>query len=146
TPLQVNMFTNYFANNGKSFRPRFVKEIVNGEKREELKSEVYKERIVDAQYVHVIREGLRQGVLMGSGRRLSLLPVSSAGKTGTAQSTKGRAPHAWFTGWAPYENPEVSITVLIEEGEEGSRTAVPVAYEILKWYFEQKHVDKNVEK
>ncbi len=141
TPLQIHMFTNYFANGGKSFKPRLVKTIIRDRKKEDTKSEVYKEHIVNEEYVTIVREGLHQAVLAGSGRRLSLLPVSSAGKTGTAQSTKGRAPHAWFTGWAPYENPEVSITVLIDEGEEGSRTAVPVAYDILKWYFEQKNVD-----
>ena len=62
----------------------------------------------------------------------------SAGKTGTAQVGGDKKPHAWFTGFAPYEEPEIVITILIENGEEGSRTAVPIAKEILKWYFNNK--------
>lgn len=138
TPLQVNTFTNYFANGGFNYRPHFVTGIQKDDYKTQPQYEKYKEGIVDKHVVTIVRDGLREAVRSGSSRRLFLLPVSSAGKTGTAQGPKGKAPHAWFTGWAPYEKPEISITVLIEEGEEGSRTAVPVAYEILKWYFAQK--------
>ena len=104
-----------------------------------------KEKIVDTRHVEAVREGLREAVVSGSARRLSTLPVASAGKTGTAQWHSGKSPHAWFTGWAPYENPELVITVLVEEGEEGSRAATPVAYDILKWYFSErkKSIDKK---
>jgi cell division protein FtsI/penicillin-binding protein 2 len=58
-----------------------------------------------------------------------------AGKTGTAQwSSKGNY-HAWFTGFAPFADSELVITILIEEGGEGSDTAVPIAREFLTWYF-----------
>jgi cell division protein FtsI/penicillin-binding protein 2 len=58
-----------------------------------------------------------------------------AGKTGTAQWSTVKAPHAWFIGFAPYENPELSISILVEEGVEGSTVAVPMAYDIFNWYF-----------
>jgi len=64
-----------------------------------------------------------------------VLPVTSAGKTGTAQWSSKKANHAWFTGFAPYENPEIVITVLVEEGGEGSVVGVSVAREIMQWYF-----------
>ncbi|MCX6797910.1 MAG: penicillin-binding transpeptidase domain-containing protein, partial [Candidatus Falkowbacteria bacterium] len=58
-----------------------------------------------------------------------------AAKTGTAQWSTTGAPHAWFTGFAPYEKPEIVITILVEEGVEGSTIAVPIAREVLDWYF-----------
>jgi cell division protein FtsI/penicillin-binding protein 2 len=58
-----------------------------------------------------------------------------AGKTGTAQWHINKQPMAWFTGFAPYNNPEVVITVLVEEGGEGSKTCVPITYDMLNWYF-----------
>jgi len=129
TPLQVHAYTNYFANKGTSYVPHLVKSIT---------PQIYKKDIFASDIVNDVRLGLREGVLSGSSKRLSLLPVSSAGKTGTAQWSKDRAPHAWFTGWAPFDDPKVSITVLIEEGEEGSRSAIQVAYEILKTLTETK--------
>ena len=59
-------------------------------------------------------------------------------KTGTAEShAKSGMPHAWFTVFAPYENPEIVLTVLVEEGGQGSEVAAPLAKEILKVYFER---------
>ena len=71
----------------------------------------------------------------GSARSLQIVPVPMAGKTGTAQWSTKKAPHAWFTGFAPYDNPQVVITVMVEEGKEGSTVAVPIAREIMQWYF-----------
>ena len=147
TPLQVNAFTQYFANGGVNYRPHFFESFLDesGERGDVRKPEVMKEKIVDTRHVEAVREGLREAVVSGSARRLSTLPVASAGKTGTAQWHSWKSPHAWFTGWAPYENPELVITVLVEEGEEGSRAATPVAYDILKWYFSErkKSIDKK---
>ncbi|MCX7997250.1 MAG: penicillin-binding transpeptidase domain-containing protein [Patescibacteria group bacterium] len=58
-------------------------------------------------------------------------------KTGTAESMPGRKPHAWFTVFAPYEDPEILITVLFEEAGQGSEVAAPVARELLRLYFER---------
>lgn len=134
TPLQVHAYTNYFANSGISYVPRLVQE---PGARTVLRSGIFRKEVIE-----MVRAGLREGVLSGSSRRLSLLPVSAAGKTGTAQWSKDRPAHAWFTGWAPYENPAIAITVLIEEGEEGSRTAVVVAHDILQWYFKTRHPER----
>jgi peptidoglycan glycosyltransferase len=58
-----------------------------------------------------------------------------AGKTGTAQWGVDKESHAWFAGFAPYENPEIAITILFEEGGEGSDISVPVAHQFFYWYF-----------
>jgi len=84
---------------------------------------------------------MRQTVQHGSGRSLNSLDVEVAGKTGTAQWSSEKEPHAWFTSFAPYDNPEIVVTVLIEEGEGGTYTSVPVTKEIIKYYFDNK--DEN---
>lgn len=67
-----------------------------------------------------------------------LTPMSVGCKTGTAESKhKGAQPHAWFYVFAPYENPEISLTILVEESGEGSSVAAPIAKTLLKYYFER---------
>ncbi|MBI4252831.1 penicillin-binding protein 2 [Candidatus Uhrbacteria bacterium] len=136
TPLQVHAFTSYFANNGTSYAPFVVESTMNAVTGlRQTEPRVAHQNLIDAAHVKTIREGMRRAVTDGSARKLSYLPVTSAGKTGTAQWSSTKKPHAWYTGWAPFENPELAITVLVEEGEEGSRTALGVTNDILKWYF-----------
>ncbi|MEI8361307.1 MAG: penicillin-binding protein 2 [bacterium] len=141
TPLQVAQFTEYFANGGKMYVPHLVKTILSADEKSSQKVEpsITKENIVDPVNTQIVREGMRQTVTNGSARSMNLVvPVAVAGKTGTAQWSTKKKPHAWFTGFAPYEKPELVITVLIEEGEGGDINAVPIAREFLKWYFSPK--------
>ena len=46
---------------------------------------------------------------------------------------------AWFTGFAPYENPEIAICVVVEDGETGGRTAAPIARKVLDYWLEEKN-------
>ncbi len=136
TPLQVALYTSYFAHGSKMYVPRVVASVIDAQGvTRQQSSEVLKEDVVDSFNTRIIREGMRAAVTEGSARYLSLLPFSSAGKTGTAQFSKTKDPHAWFTGFAPYENPEIVVTVLVEEGGEGSSVAVPLASKIMEYYF-----------
>ncbi len=133
TPLQVANFTTVFANGGKLFRPHLVKEIISGDNTESIRRiepEIIREDFIDDYNLLVVRQGMRQAVTSGSARFLSDLPFTSAGKTGTAQWSSNHGNHAWFIGFAPYEEPEIVITVLVEEGGEGSSVAVPIAKEL----------------
>ncbi len=94
---------------------------------------------IDPQHIATVREGMRDVVRYGSARSLSTLSIATAGKTGTAQWSTDKNPHAWFTGFAPYENPEIVVTVLLEEGGEGSQVAVPVARAIFEWWNLNRH-------
>jgi cell division protein FtsI/penicillin-binding protein 2 len=67
-----------------------------------------------------------------------------AAKTGTAQWSTQKAPHAWLTSFCPFEEPTIVLTVLVEEGEEGSVVGAAVAREILTWYFGE-HLDQSNE-
>lgn len=137
TPLQVANFTAAVANGGKLMKPHLVSAILDSNNNvvKDIKPEIIRENFIDADNNKIVREGMRQTVLAGSARSMQVIPVAVAGKTGTAQWSSKKAPHAWFTGFAPYDNPEVVITVLVEEGREGSSVAVPIAKEILQWYF-----------
>lgn len=137
TPLQVAMWTSVFANGGILYRPHVVYQFedIDSGKLMDVEPEVINDQVVSRENIDIVRGGMRLAVVEGSARRLSGLPVSVAGKTGTAQWSSSREPHAWFTGFAPYENPEVVITVLVEEGGGGDEVAVPIAYDVLSWYF-----------
>ncbi len=137
TPLQVAAYTAAFANSGKLMQPHLVKTIITsktGEKREVAPNPV-RQDFVNPYNMKIVREGMRQTVLAGSARSLQTVPVAVAGKTGTAQWSSKKDPHAWFTGFAPYDEPTIALTILVEEGKEGSAIAVPIAREVLSWYF-----------
>ncbi|MBD3281542.1 penicillin-binding protein 2 [Candidatus Uhrbacteria bacterium] len=133
TPLQIAAATAQIANGGQRIRPHFAlnNEAHNGfTARNPL--EISQEKLAESDYVDVVRAGMRDTIMYGSGRSLLNFPVAVAGKTGTAQWRNDRPNHAWFTAFAPYDEPRVVVTVLLEEGEEGSETAIPVARQILR--------------
>ena len=92
---------------------------------------------VSSDNLEIVRQAMRQTVTTGSARSLNDLPVAVAGKTGTAQWSTKAAPHAWFVGFAPFDKPDFLIVVMVEEGEEGSTVSVPIAKEIMQWYFSE---------
>jgi len=135
TPLQVAQYTAEVANGGLKVTPK-LGPITSGA--------VSTTRIADAAIVEVVRAGMRDTVTVGSGRALSNLPFEASGKTGTAQWRNDRPSHAWFTTYAPSAKPEIVVTVLLEEGIEGSRTAVPVAKKVLEaWWKTRAVVDSR---
>ena len=69
---------------------------------------------------------------------LNSLPVAAAAKTGTAQTNKKEHYHNWVTVFAPYENPEIVLTIMIEYVPGGQVAVLPVAKEILEWYFNKE--------
>jgi len=133
TPIQLAVATAMIANGGKEIDPYLI-EAVDGPAGNSVTDSEPHEQIFDPYIVQVVREGLRQTVTQGSGRYLHSLPIEVAGKTGTAQTPGDRPTHAWFTGFGPYQDPNLSIMVLVEEGGEGSSVAVPLARDIFEWW------------
>lgn len=136
TPIQMALLTSTIANGGKIYEPHLLKEVSSndGSFLEEIKP---KERgKIDSGIANLIRQAMRETVLSGSGKALADMPVAVAGKTGTAQTSSGLDnTHAWFTSFAPYNNPEIALTVLLERGGGGDKFAVPVVKDVLGWYF-----------
>jgi penicillin-binding protein 2 len=140
TPMQLADYTAALANGGTLFSPKVVNSIrqANGEEKF-IVPEVLRKNIAPDWIIQIVRDGMRQTITEGTGRSLNDLPFSSAGKTGTAQFGSENKAHAWFISFAPFENPEIALVVLLEGGGEGNSSSVPVTKEVLKWYFERKN-------
>lgn len=126
TPLQVNTWTNIIANNGKLCKPTIKKGPGD-----------CKDLGIKKETIDLITEGMRKACETGgTGWPLFNFKVPVACKTGTAEfgDPKNRT-HAWFTAFAPVQDPELSITVLVEGAGEGSNVAAPVAKKILEEWF-----------
>lgn len=136
TPIQIAQATAVFANGGYLCDPL----LSHDDKSNCLKMSVSSDTI------KVIREGMRQACDTGgtgwpffeykvNGKRINV-----GCKTGTAEAHgySSPEPHAWFTIFAPYEKPEIVLTVLVENGGQGSDIAAPIAKELLNTYFEER--------
>lgn len=139
TPLHLVVALSSIANKGKIYQPQIVDKITDLNRRTilDIKPKILREKFIKKENVEAVREGMRECVLSGSCRQLLTLPVTSAGKTGTAETPGGKEPHAWFVTFAPYENPEILLLLMIEHGGSGEKIAVPIAREILNWYFRE---------
>jgi len=141
TPLEVATAFSAIANGGKLYQPRVVKKIINSEKKvvEEIKPKITRENFINSENLQVVREGMRQAVNginspHASAVSLNSLPVSAAAKTGTAELGNDYY-HNWVTVFAPYEDPEIVLTIMIENVKKEQVAALPVAKEVLEWYF-----------
>jgi len=156
TPLQVCQMTSALANGGILYKPFLIEKIIDpeGHITREFEPIVDVELIGMEKFFELIRKGLVGAVndRHGTGKAAHLKDITVAGKTGTAQvvtmekfkevdeedvAYKHR-DHAWFTSFAPAENPEIAVTVLVEHGGHGGSAAAPVAKKILERYFAKK--------
>ena len=146
TPLQVAVSSAAIANGGKLFQPQVVKSVVDDSTGssgivKDFEPKIIRDNFIDSENLLVVREGMRQTVTLGTGAGwLNLLPVSSAAKTGSAQTGKSdeygnELLHNWITVFAPYENPEIVLTIILEDVSGGMGGPLPVTREILEWYF-----------
>jgi penicillin-binding protein 2 len=157
TPIQINTMTSAIANEGILSPPVFVSTIKDGwgnelctrDKTNRWVGEACKyfnKNIVEpknlgikSENLKAIQEGMnlvtKQG---GTAYPFFTYSVETAGKTGTAETFQDKNPHAWYTGYAPYKNPEIAVTVLVEHGGEGSKVAAPLAKQIMEYYFKNK--------
>jgi penicillin-binding protein 2 len=132
TPLQAAVWTAIFANGGDLIRPHLVKQARSSTKVQQFNPPPITRQLVPKDIVGVVRNGMRETILSGSARGLQVSPWTIAGKTGTAQWGNGETTHAWFTGFAPYDDPRIAVVVLVEAGGEGTAAAAPVARDIME--------------
>lgn len=154
TPIQQARLIATVASRGEVVQPYLVRKVTDQQGRilEENKPRILYTMKSNREYFEAIRRGLL-GVVneqRGTGKKSRLQNVQVAGKTGTAQVVRMKAyegkeedgelpyefhDHAWFVAFAPYENPQVAIAVIVEHGGHGGATAAPVAKELLQEYF-----------
>ncbi len=142
TPLQVAIWTAAIANNGSLTTPHLATGVLNdkGELVERFNFPELVSEVASLDNFKIIQQAMRQTVLAGSAQQLKNLKITSAGKTGTSQfdAADPNKTHAWFTVYAPYENPEIALTVLVEAGGEGHAVAVPITKAVLEWWSQNR--------
>jgi len=143
TPLEVAVSFVPIANGGKLLKPQVVQKIVDERKNtvKEFGPVILKESFIDPENLKVVREGMRQAVTgenspKASATLLNSLPVSAAAKTGTAE-LGGDYYHNWITVFAPYDDPKIVLTIVIEKVKGVKVATLPIAEEVLEWYFSQ---------
>ncbi len=147
TPLQMAMATSAIANEGKLFRPRIADKIIDPSGREEdLKEEILREEFVSLENIRAIKEAMRETVISGSGSSMNDMKTSVSGKTGTAQFGGEDKTHSWFISFAPFENPEIAMAVIIEGGGEGHDWAVPATEAVLRKFFNEEEEEFDFDK
>lgn len=137
TPIQMVTAVSAIANGGKLYNPQIAKELrsSSGELIKSFEPKLVRDNFISLSNIQTVQRGMRMAVTQGSARKLGELPFTSAGKTGTAQFFNNEKTHAWFECYAPYEDPQIAIVVLVEGGGAGNEVAVPVAENMLKAYF-----------
>ncbi|MBP6859001.1 MAG: penicillin-binding protein 2 [Candidatus Magasanikbacteria bacterium] len=135
TPIQAAVWTAAVANGKSVVQPHLAAQLEEPvtHKKTSLNFKKY-DVPVSAENLALVRQGMKECVAYGSCQLLQALPFSSGGKTGTAQWNSNKDNHAWFTSFAPYENPKIVVTILVEEGKEGSTAAQPIARDFLLWW------------
>jgi penicillin-binding protein 2 len=154
TPLQLATLISAVANGGKLHLPRVVERVENiyGEKLKEYPSQETGRADISEKTLRVIQEALLGAINepRGTGYASALKQVNVAGKTGTAQVVRmatdfkkgdmNRMPlkfrdHAWFAAYAPFEDPQIAVAVLVEHGGYGGAAAAPIAKKVIAKYF-----------
>ena len=137
TPLQLNMITCAIANDGILMNPYIVDYVQNsaGNQVKTFSPSSYG-KIMEQDEAAILKEFMMDVVEEGTATRLKGLSYTAAGKTGSAEygTIKGES-HAWFTGFAPAENPEICVTIIIEGAGAGGDYAVPIAKRIFDAHF-----------
>ena len=137
TPLHLNMITCAIANGGTVMKPYLVDHVKNNEGTviKQFSPDSYKELLTQTEAA-VLTELMTAVVESGTGTKLAGLTYTAAGKTGSAEFNNVKTDsHAWFTGFAPAQEPEVCVTIIIEGAGSGGDYAVPIAKRIFDEYF-----------
>jgi peptidoglycan glycosyltransferase len=131
TPLQMAMVAGAVANGGREMKPYIVdKTLAPDLTTLESTSPEEMGRPIDGNVASQLNQMMQSVVQRGTGTAAQL-SVPVAGKTGSAENVPGRPTHAWFIGFAPADNPQVAVAVVVENGGAGGTTAAPIARQVL---------------
>lgn len=139
TPMHGAMIGAAVANGGILMNPYLIERVdhAGGETIKRFTPTVYGS-LMTAQEAALLSEMMRAVVTDGTGSALRNENYTVAGKTGSAEFETGKETHAWFVGFAPVEKPELVVSVIVEEGGSGGKTAGPVARAVFDVWFGRK--------
>jgi peptidoglycan glycosyltransferase len=139
TPLQMALVAATVANNGELMRPRLVTALTGKEGTRRIGPESIR-RVISAADADAITAAMLEAVEGDLGRRFTpgakVPGIPTAGKSGTAELGGSGEPHSWFIGFAPANDPQIAIAVLVERGGRGGARAAPLAGSLMKAYFD----------
>lgn len=131
TPIHMASLASTFANKGLMATPYIVEKVKNTEGRIVSLTKNESKRIISDTISDEITDMMVAAVKEGTGKNASIYGVNVAGKTGTAQNETGK-DHSWFIGFAPAEDPQIAVAVILEsEGKSGGIAAAPIAKQII---------------
>ncbi|AWI07230.1 peptidoglycan D,D-transpeptidase FtsI family protein [Clostridium drakei] len=136
SPLQMALVSATIANGGTMMKPQLVKEVQTS--KGVLVKSVQPEslgQIISTSTANTMRDFMKSVVQEGTGVNASVEGVDVCGKTGTADhqvNGKDATPHSWFIGFAPYDNPQIAVAVIVEDGGQGGKAAAGIASEVIR--------------
>lgn len=131
TPLQLLSYIDAIANGGKIYRP-----FLNASS-----TPYINEDISDLlPQIQQVQQGMRATVSspLGTAYTMNDLPVQTCAKTGSAQIQNNAEENALFVGYAPCNDPQIAVLILIENSKQGSLNAVPIAKDVFNWYYNNR--------
>lgn len=137
TTLQMAMVMATIANEGVLMTPYLIDEVLAPDLTVLERTEPREQSVaMSPENARILTEALVRVVDAGTGSNARITGVQVAGKTGTAQTSPGRPPHAWFVAFAPADNPQIAVAVALENGGgetevSGNRLAAPIAREVI---------------
>ena len=133
------MIVSAIANGGTMMKPYLADHVENagGETVRKFAPQA-QGSIMTAEEAKALSAMMAEVVNSGTGSAFRDAPYTSAGKTGTAETGRTTESHAWYVGFAPVENPEIAVCVILEEGGSGGGAAAPVARAVIDRYMETR--------
>jgi peptidoglycan glycosyltransferase len=139
TPLQMALVAATVANDGELMRPRLVTGLSGKDGTRKIGPESLR-RVISQADANAITAAMLEAVEGDLGRRFTpgakVPGIPTAGKSGTAELGGSGEPHSWFIGFAPANDPQIAIAVLVERGGRGGERAAPLAGSLMKLYFD----------
>ncbi len=156
TPLQLARMAATLANGGIVYQPQLVEKVESpaGEVLHQFKPIIVGRLDANPANLALVRKALAAVVRQGTGHRADLPNVEVAGKTGTAQvvslekeksgkEVRRFQNHAWFVAYAPADNPQLAVAVIVEHGGQGGEVAAPLAKRVLAAYFRDSQMAQD---
>ncbi len=142
SPLHEVILSAAIANGGVLSEPKLLRQVQSADGRVVKTFDGTGERtLMMEEEAYNLGLFMRRVVTEGTASALRDADYAAAGKTGSAEVEKdGKTiTNAWFTGYAPYESPEIAVCVIVEDGETGGRTAAPIARKVMDYWLEERN-------
>jgi peptidoglycan glycosyltransferase len=135
TPLENALISATIANDGEMMTPYLVDRVesVEGSVVTQYEPQL-QQKVIGKKMANQITEMMKAVVTDGTASSLKYLPYAVAGKTGTAEYDSSGTSHAWFVGFAPADDPQIVVSIVVEGAGTGSQYAVPIAQKLFQTY------------